>query len=278
MRKYKIGEFSKRVGVTQEFLKHYQNNGILIPNEITEAKYRYYDQRNASTVLEIIKNKNYGFSVKEIEQVFRHRSTAEVLSLMEPKIEQMQKQLIFMEGVIEEYQKLKQFCEETRQDQWFVKSVEAFYFLPHVDIQGFIDNPLIYEILPVWTQWLPIVKSCQKCPACQHADYIWGLSVPQQAAKQIGLPVNSCVQACNGGRFFEYHSIFFLKEKQENPIQKALLQMETLGLELVGSVFRNILMYTEYQTDSSIEHSVLYIPFKDKNTSSDGSGLNSEIR
>lgn len=84
-------------------MKHYQNNGILIPNEITEAKYRYYDQRNASTVLEIIKNKNYGFSVKEIEQVFRHRSTAEVLSLMEPKIEQMQKQLIFMEGVIEEY-------------------------------------------------------------------------------------------------------------------------------------------------------------------------------
>ena len=98
MKKYKIGEFSKKVGVTQEFLKHYQNNGILIPNEITEAKYRYYDQRNASTVLEIIKDKNYGFSVKEIEQIFRHSSTDQVLTLMEPKIDQMKRQLIFMQA------------------------------------------------------------------------------------------------------------------------------------------------------------------------------------
>ena len=261
MKKYKIGEFSKKVGVTQEFLKHYQNNGILIPNEITEAKYRYYDQRNASTVLEIIKDKNYGFSVKEIEQVFRHSSTDQVLTLMEPKIEQMKRQLIFMQGVIAEYEKLKTFCEETRQDQWLVKATDAFYFLPHVDVHGFVEDPFIYEILPAWIQHMPIVKSCQRCPADQPEDYVWGLSVPQQAADQIQLPVNSSVQLCPRRQFFEYHSIFALGKSKENPLQKALAQMRLLGLKPVDSIYRNILMYTEYQSDGTVEHSILYIPF-----------------
>ena len=180
---------------------------------------------------------------------------------MEPKIEQMKRQLIFMQGVIAEYEKLKTFCEETRQDQWFVKATDAFYFLPHVDVHGFVEDPFIYEILPAWIQHMPIVKSCQRCPADQPEDYVWGLSVPQQAADQIQLPVNSSVQLCPRRQFFEYHSIFALGKSKENPLQKALAQMRLLGLKPVDSIYRNILMYTEYQSDGTVEHSILYIPF-----------------
>ena len=108
---------------------------------------------------------------------------------------------------------------------------------------------------------MPIVKSCQRCPADQPEDYVWGLSVPQQAADQIQLPVNSSVQLCPRRQFFEYHSIFALGKSKENPLQKALAQMRVLGLKPVDSIYRNILMYTEYQSDGTVEHSILHIPF-----------------
>ncbi|MCQ4954492.1 hypothetical protein NE453_17545 [Holdemania filiformis] len=37
--------------------------------------------------------------------------------------------------------------------------------------------------------------------------------------------------------------------------------MRLLGLKPVDSIYRNILMYTEYQSDGTVEHSILYIPF-----------------
>lgn len=264
MQKYKIGEFSKKVGVTHEFLKHYQNQGILIPLEVSDANYRYYDKRNASTVLEAIKNRNYGFSVREIEKLFRRSTTAEVLEQMQPKMAELEKRICRDQAIINEYRKLQDFCDQTVQPAWYVREAEAFWFLPHVDTEGFVQDDRVYEILSSWTAAMPIVKSCQLSPANDPSQFLWGLSVPAELAVRHQIPDNGSVFHFPKERVFEYCSITPIHADASLPVPKALQIMDRLGLTPSGPIYRDILMYTEYSTEGCIEHSRIRIPFSEE--------------
>lgn len=264
MKKYKIGEFSKKVGVTHEFLKHYQNQGILMPLEVSDANYRYYDKRNASTVLEAIKNRNYGFSVKEIEKLFRHSTTSEVLEQMKPKMAELEKRIRRDQAILDEYRKLQDFCDQTAKPAWYVKEMEAFWFLPHVDLDGFVKDERVYEILSRWTANMPIVKSCQLCPAADPRRFVWGLSVSAKLAQQHQIPDNGSVFHFPRERVFEYNSITPIRADESSPVPEALRIMAGLHLMPCGPIYRDILMYTEYHNEGCVEHSRIRVPFVEK--------------
>lgn len=67
---YKIGEFSKIVGLTIKALRYYEEVGILIPAQVDEVNnYRYYDEDNYVKALWIKTLKKYGFTIKEVKDV-----------------------------------------------------------------------------------------------------------------------------------------------------------------------------------------------------------------
>ena len=75
---YKIGEFSKYMGVTPDFLKHYEQYGLIQPN-ISESNYRYYNFEKASDVIECVRLRNWGFSLKEIQNITQEASVEETV-------------------------------------------------------------------------------------------------------------------------------------------------------------------------------------------------------
>lgn len=63
-----IGEFSKLCMVTTKTLRHYDLIGLLKPKELNnENGYRYYSVGQLSTMLKIMRLKEYGFSLEEIK-------------------------------------------------------------------------------------------------------------------------------------------------------------------------------------------------------------------
>ncbi|MBA4538392.1 MerR family transcriptional regulator [Bacillus aquiflavi] len=65
----KVKEVADLVGISVRTLHHYDEIGLLTPNEITESGYRLYSEKNLEQLQQILFFKELGFSLKEIKHI-----------------------------------------------------------------------------------------------------------------------------------------------------------------------------------------------------------------
>ena len=92
--KLKIGEFSKMMQVTVKTLRHYEQKGLLLPDEVDEwTGYRYYSINQMQTLQTIRDLQRLGFSLDEIKDLFEEDSRTPSIWQMDEKIEETERQL-----------------------------------------------------------------------------------------------------------------------------------------------------------------------------------------
>lgn len=80
---YRIGDYARYMGVTPDFLKHYEENGLL-EVQYTSSGYRYYDFDQSSRILEYMRLRNYGVTVKDMSRMLSAED-GEALRLLDEK-------------------------------------------------------------------------------------------------------------------------------------------------------------------------------------------------
>ncbi|MBS4179053.1 MerR family transcriptional regulator [Bacillus sp. FJAT-49731] len=65
----KVKEVADLVGVSVRTLHHYDEIGLLIPEETTESGYRIYSEENLETLQQILFFKELGFPLKKIKEI-----------------------------------------------------------------------------------------------------------------------------------------------------------------------------------------------------------------
>lgn len=76
MSQYRIGEFSRITGLTVKALRHYQEEGLLIPQWIDEETgYRYYDDTSFDEACRIRTLRELGLSLQEIRPLLQGAPT-----------------------------------------------------------------------------------------------------------------------------------------------------------------------------------------------------------
>ena len=97
--KLKIGEFSKMMQVTVKTLRHYEQKGLLVPDEVDEwTGYRYYTITQMQRLNTIRGLQRQGFSLEEIKDLFEDESQTPSVAQLTKKIEETERQLqILME-------------------------------------------------------------------------------------------------------------------------------------------------------------------------------------
>jgi effector-binding domain-containing protein len=92
---FKIGEFSNLSGLSINTLHHYNEIGILKPEQIDEfTGYRYYSAQQLVTVNKIMALKDAGFSLNEIAKVlYSIPSIDSIISMLEEKAEILEQAL-----------------------------------------------------------------------------------------------------------------------------------------------------------------------------------------
>ena len=92
--KLKIGEFSKLMQVTVKTLRHYEQKGLLIPDEVDEwTGYRYYSIEQMQKLQNIRDLQRLGFSLDEIKELCDSYSCTPTISQLTEKIEETEAQL-----------------------------------------------------------------------------------------------------------------------------------------------------------------------------------------
>lgn len=196
-RSYRIGDFAKYMGVTPDFLKHYEKNGLLNVEQ-RGGNYRWYGFDQASRILEYMRLRNYGVSVREMHGLITS-DAFDAMRVLDAKAASIEAEAARMLAVATEHRRLSAWFEERRRKpfDWEVRRVEASRFLPHSDRRDFIKDERIHTLLNEWIRWMPVTKSALRlssadCP--EDAEQLaWGLMLPESVVEKYAVPMNDAV-------------------------------------------------------------------------------------
>ena len=267
IREYRIGEFAKYLGVTPDLLKHYEDQGIIQPTR-SDSGYRYYPFTTTMLLIECIRLRNYGMTLREIREILaaHQLSTAAVSSRLAENVEHMKEEILLDEALTADYEEFLawQAPLSERDFDWEIRWSKPMAFLPHTDKYDFLQDPRIYEILKSWMSYIPIVKSSMK--AERNGRITWGLLVEERMIRQLKLPVNDIVEFYPPYKVFYYkfraplmHSSF---ENFDTPSHPAFQALRELNLEPRNGYFRTTLMPADWQRDIGYQYGYYAIPVK----------------
>lgn len=255
---YRIGDYTKYMGVTPDFLKHYQKFGLIKPI-VQENRYRYYPFDQSYRILECMRLRNYGFSIRKIDDLLHDHTLYEEQEQMALQVKKLENQIAFQQRIVNDYAAFKNWLAflDGQKTNWSIEEQEEMLFLPHTSMRNFIKDDLIYEVLSSWIDEMPMVKSCMeiKSPLVLSPkeynirEYSWGLIVPSQYAYENNLPINKIVKRLPKHKTFRFHvSNFSWLNHEETPYQLALNKMEQLRLNPIGNAYFTVYMYAQVDT------------------------------
>ena len=232
MKQYRIGDFARCLGVTADFLKHYENAGLIDVRQ-HENGYRYYPFDQSARIIEYLRLRNYGVTVKEMGD-FLTGNAEEAVALLDDKTAALEAEVCRMNAVIEAHRRLKRWYGKRQQRpiDWEIRETEPWVFLP--------DKGL-FELLRTWGMWLPVTKSALAVdvgsPEGAGAVH-WGFAVRAALAEKYELPVNEALQTLTFGKAFVYHFVglegAFNMADAAAGRHPAFLKMKALGLTPAG--------------------------------------------
>lgn len=247
MKQYKIGEFSKCLGVTPDFIKYYERFDLIFPN-INEGKVKTYDFNNASKVIECMRLKNQGLSVKEIRQHGMEKSFRRLNEKLGEKMEEMKKRIEFETACINNYEKMQSWIQmhEDEKNSWTVFVLPEKVFLKHTCFDEFIMDDQVHEAMESWTKWLPVVHSCRYVQLeDRHVQNLnWGFMVDADFLKEHNLVLNGSCKTVKSQKVFCYSCCDDEIKGLEADLEKAFKILDQLNLEITGEIFEEIFAYT----------------------------------
>jgi DNA-binding transcriptional MerR regulator len=215
MKEYSIGDFAKKLGVTPDFLKYYEKQGLLQPKK-TPSGYRYYEASSTSAVNECIKLKNWGFSSKEIEKLLHTTTYEKTVGYFEERRTGLLQQIQFLQGLVEYSENMSRSLPYySGIDQWNIMKKEGFYYLSQS--KNFQLNDNISHIVKEWVAYMPLVSVTARVNYSPAAPVIeWGFSVPQKIVNEQLLPITEPVEWIPPMRYLEFYDRRVLEDNPQN--------------------------------------------------------------
>ncbi len=147
--KLKIGEFSQMMQVTVKTLRHYEQKGLLLPDEVDEwTGYRYYCLDQIQKLNAIRDLQRLGFTLDEIKELYEFDHHTPSLRQLNEKIRSTEQQL---RQLIERRKKLLEWRDSRKE----IKTMEKFSIqsLPEIIVASHREvipeyaalGPLCYE-------------------------------------------------------------------------------------------------------------------------------------
>ncbi len=267
MKQYRIGDYAKYLGVTPDLLKHYEEMGI-IQSQRSDSGYRYYPFHTTALLIESIRLRNYGLTLREIREILSTHSldNEQVEQLLAERMDRLGEEVRLDEALLEDYaafQTWRQPLDGNDRD-WEIRWSEAMCFLPHTDRDDFLKDPRIYEILSDWMSFVPIVKSCMRVEP--DGLITWGFLATERDVRRLRLPTNPVVESIPTQKIFYYKfRAQVLRMEHENPTDEpheAFRQPRALGLAPTGSYFREILRHADWRPTPGYQYGYSAIPIR----------------
>lgn len=96
---YSIRELAELAGVSARTLRYYDEIDLLKPLYVNEAGYRYYGEKEVTTLQQILFYRERGFELKSIQKII-YQSDFDIMNAMEEHLRELEEQRKHMEALI----------------------------------------------------------------------------------------------------------------------------------------------------------------------------------
>lgn len=265
MKQYRIGDYARYLGVTPDLLKHYELQGLIQPEKSAKG-YRYYTFETTMLLIESIRLRNYGLTLREISEILRQKQfdNAALGSRFLVNMKNLSQEALLDQALVQDYQNFLEWkapLAHTDTD-WVIRWSRPMYFLPHTVGYDFLEDARIYELLKDWMSYIPVVKSSMRADV--KGKVTWGFVVEQQTLQALHLPLNSIVQAIPSRKVFYYKFRGPLRRMaDEVPVpadHPAFRLLSDMNLTWGDTFFRTTLMPADWKKDISLQYGYYAIP------------------
>ncbi len=273
MRKTRIGNFGKNLGVTSDFLKHHESYGLITPEE-AENGYRYYDFSQSARVIQIMKLRNMGVKSKQIAELMFDSSEEAVMDTFAKQEEYIEKHIEFEKMILTYMEGIKKIRSEVEQGvTWKIIVCEPFKYILNGYNGGFMElDESDYEVIRSWNEFMPLVESftifdkdtLDKLGRGELCNQYMGLSVASSVAKKFHLATNEHVmdlpkQKC---LVYNYSGNITPRYHEKKTFQQWILEEPLRIVEEHGFVMKDHpCSIIHYQSNTKVDNYTLYSVF-----------------
>lgn len=265
MKRYKIGEFAREMGVSQDMIKHYEKYGIIKPEVDELTNYRYFNIQQGEKIIESKKYRNLGFTIKESADLIFEKDFDGIKQALVDKRNDMEMEIEHLQAYLTQINQLLKIAErfENSAANWEINHLDGFYFLKQTDNYEFSQDESVKEKVREWLDLLPITNQAVLVPSSsfyqEPFNHQWGFSVSCHKAKEINLDV-ACAKHLPAGKYL----VFASGSLQNEPMSKERFHEVRDMMEKFQLIYgKEILMecvFKSHEEDEGFSHFIVYIP------------------
>ncbi|SHN59931.1 MerR family transcriptional regulator [Desulfitobacterium chlororespirans] len=200
--KYRIGEFSKLLGVTVDTLKHYESLQIIEPLKDEKNNYRYFDDYDARTIIKSRTLRSLNLPLDDVAKLMESDSTADVIEKMEESKqalkEQIHKNTLLLNKMTEVQNEI--IAINSSLHKFKLKSLPGLYRLQHTDKDKLLNHSCIENAVSSWMNALPYtfssfrIKTAEFLSGPNSYDYNWGQAIWENELEYVDLEINEDIE------------------------------------------------------------------------------------
>lgn len=273
MRRYRIGDFAKQMGVSVDFIKYYEENGLIASVQDPQNHYHYYDFSQSQCVMQIQYLRSLGYGVKEISALLKTANRRQAAALFEKKAREHEDSLRRYMYAARQLKQYGEALEYSASHRWYIVQTPAFYFLPHTNDEEYIRTEAVTGRIAEWNRHAPFVYGLDRwffgasdSHGAAFGPMQHGRAVEAEAARELGIAVDPPACYFPSQRCLEYYLEYAhdpsFRTSPSLTIHKfaaALAVIEEKGFKIAGDMFvRFLSIFQEQEREKELD--VLYIP------------------
>ena len=202
---YRSGDIARMLGISQEAIRYYEKQGIILSDKDEENGYRHFRFRKLIALAELRMFSRMGFSVQRAWQMVNGENIANVSARLAENEQDLTNQ-------IERLTQIQEFSAQLRRDisqipknlnQLSLQQVPGFYHMKFQNNRQIIKDKQHEQSIKMWYESSPAVKAAVLCPldACVPGFQVEiGFSVRQDFYERWLKQNSLAVQFIPGGR------------------------------------------------------------------------------
>ncbi|MCD7754310.1 MAG: MerR family transcriptional regulator [Clostridiales bacterium] len=187
--KYRMGEFSQRLGVSRDLIKHYEKQNILTSRREEGNQYRYYYHAQYPAILISKKLQNLGYSLREIGHILNGASLEEYAADNAQRIAALERERLLREMELEHlrlvYACQQRALEGTLEGSWGLLQRPELVFFPFSGMADFL--PLSAEDTEAMSGWVDATPAVEYCRLVRQGKVLFGFTATPEQVELLEL-------------------------------------------------------------------------------------------
>ncbi len=270
MKKYRIGQLAKMMCVSLDFIRFYEQKGLIKFTTDPSNGYHYYDISQSEMTYKIQQYRRLGYNVNDTVALLKTADKDQILAMYASKSD-FHKENLKMSSFAIRYLDFLRTTLSTQSGTWYITRKPSMWFLPHTQNDDYLSDPTTLAAYKSWNEQIPLVFSMDRWIIDNEGNLIkiqHGRGIEKSVADDFGIRPAAPAILYPEKRCIEYYLDL---ENQAGSGWAPSMELSSIHLpldvvrdkkfEIDGDVFmRHVTFYHE----NGIRHNifVIYIPIK----------------